>query len=125
MNQAVKILVVDDNTPFRHLLAAFLKKSGYATLEATDGQEALEILNRESVDAVLLDLQMQPVGGFTFMPEYRELGHRAPVILVTGDPSTDILERAAKMGFAGVMKKPVTEAHVLRMVARVTEPVAA
>ncbi len=124
MTQFATLLVVDDNTPFRSLLSAFLKKSGYAALEAADGQEALEALSLTAVDAVLLDLQMQPMGGFDFMRRFREMGHAMPVILVTGDPSTDILTRATQMGFAGVMKKPVTETHMLRMIARVTTPAA-
>ena len=60
MNPPATILVVDDNTPFRLLLSAFLKKSGYTVLEAEDGQRALEILNEQRADAVLLDLQMLP-----------------------------------------------------------------
>jgi CheY-like chemotaxis protein len=114
------ILIVDDNAPFRHLMAAFLHKAGYATVEAQDGQQALEILERETVQGILLDLQMLPMGGFTFMEEYAELRHTAPVILITGDPSSDILTRASKMGFAGVLKKPVTEQRILQMLERVT-----
>lgn len=113
------ILIVDDNAPFRHLIAAFLKKADYNTIEATNGLEALLLLKTEKIDAVLLDLQMLPVGGFAFMEEYNELGYTQPVIMITGDQSTDILARTSKMGIAGVLKKPVTEGRILQIVERI------
>lgn len=113
------ILIVDDNPPFRHLLVAFLKKAGYRTLEAADGQQALEVLAENTPKAILLDLQMEPMGGFGFMEEYQNRGYTIPVVLVTGDASTDVLMRASKLGFAGVLQKPVTESRVLQVVERI------
>lgn len=113
-----RILIVDDNTPFRHLLVAFLRKADFATIEAADGQEALDILEEDQPKAILLDLQMEPLGGFGFMEEYMERGYTIPVILVTGDGSNDILVRASKMGFSGVLQKPVTESRVISILQR-------
>ena len=88
---------------------------------------ALEELKRKPVDLVLLDLQMEPMGGLNFMDEFQTTEFKTiPVILITADPSTDILLRASKMGFAGVMKKPVTREQLLKMVERqFTRPEAA
>lgn len=114
------ILVVDDNPPFRNLLGAFLKKAGYGVSEAIDGQSALEFLQQNMVDLIFLDLQMQPLGGFDFMKEYTELGYKMPVVLVTGDESTDVLAVATKLGFAGILKKPISEDRILQIVKRFT-----
>jgi DNA-binding NtrC family response regulator len=112
------IMIVDDNAPFRHLMAAFLKKAGFNTIEAANGLEALLLLKTEKINVILLDLQMLPVGGFAFMEEYNELGYKLPVIMITGDQSSDVLERSSKMGFAGVLKKPVTEGRIIQSVER-------
>jgi CheY-like chemotaxis protein len=111
------ILIVDDNAPFRHLMVAFLRKGGYNTLEADDGLAALAMLQIEKVDAILLDLMM-PVSGFAFMEEYIEQGYKLPVVLITGDQSSDVLTRSSKLGFVGVLKKPVTETRILQIVER-------
>jgi CheY-like chemotaxis protein len=121
MNQLPKILLVDDNLPFRHLIAAFLKKAGYGTLEASNGREAFDVLERETPQAVFLDLLMQPVGGFAFMQEFH---HDIPVILITADDSSDVLARAMKAGFAGVLKKPVNETRIVQMAQRVVRQAA-
>lgn len=114
------ILIVDDNAPFRHLLGAFLKKADCQVSEAVDGLTALEFLAQNKPDLVFLDLQMQPLGGFDFMTEYTGMGYTAPVVLVTGDESSDILTKASKLGFAGVLKKPITEDRILQIVRRFT-----
>jgi DNA-binding NtrC family response regulator len=112
------ILVVDDNAPFRHLMAAFLNKAGYQTALAADVIYALEVLTQKKIDCILLDLQMMPMGGFGFMQEYIELKYTAPVILITGDDSSDILTRSSKLGFAGLLKKPVSESRIIQIVER-------
>jgi CheY-like chemotaxis protein len=62
------------------------------------------------------------MGGLNAMENLQVSPYRAiPVVLITADPSTDILLRASKMGFAGVMKKPVTEEQLLKMVAQQLE----
>lgn len=113
-----RILIVDDNPPFRHLLRAFLTKASCNVVEAENGLQALEKIPVEHPDLILLDLQMQPLGGFEFMREFTASGNTTPVVLITGDESTDILNHATKLGFVGVLKKPVTEARVLQIVER-------
>ncbi|MDB5478446.1 MAG: domain S-box protein [Alphaproteobacteria bacterium] len=85
MTKAPQILIVDDNKPFRFLLAAFLEKARYETAEAGDGQEALNMIASEKPAAILLDLQMQPMGGFSFLEEFNALDLTIPVIMITGD----------------------------------------
>lgn len=117
------IMIVDDNLPFRMLLRAFLQKADYQVIEAENGGQAIQALETSKPDLVLLDLLMEPVGGFDFMAQYGERGYDMPVVLITADPGADILTRASKLGFAGVLKKPVTEERVLQVVRRFTEVV--
>lgn len=118
MSDTPALLIVDDNLPFRMLLRGFLVKGGYRVFEAENGEQAMQLLAQHSFDLVLLDLQMQPVGGFEFMPQFVQQGYKMPVLLVTADPSTDILERATKLGFAAVVKKPIIEERILHIVKR-------
>jgi len=107
------ILIVDDNAPYRHLVAAFLRKDDYITIEAEDGQQALDMLAHQHVDAIVIDLQMMPMGGFGFIEKYTEKGYTAPVILVTSDQDENILEQAAHRGFCAILKKPLNEEALL------------
>lgn len=118
MSNRPTILIVDDNTPFRMLIRAFLQKEDYKVAEAENGEQALSMLDSVKPDLLLLDLQMVPIGGFDFMTAYTERGYTNPVILITGDPSTDILERASKLGIAGIVKKPITEERLMQLVKR-------
>ncbi|HEY1096210.1 MAG TPA: response regulator [Alphaproteobacteria bacterium] len=118
-NPKYSILVVDDNPPFRHLVAAWLYQAGYHVVQANDGLDALEQLNRHKVDLILLDLQMEPLGGFNFREAVGATSYNTiPTILITSDPSSDILMRASRMGFDGVMKKPIEQNRLMQMIAQ-------
>ncbi len=114
-----RILVVDDNPPFRHLVVAWLRMQDYRVYEAEDGDKALDELAKHPVDLILLDLQMEPMGGLTFMEHLQETDYKTtPVVLITADPSSDILLRISKLGFAGMMKKPIEQPALLKMIAQ-------
>src|SRR5437867_3069397 len=59
-----RVLLADDDTPVRGLLRALMVRAGYEVLEASTGQEALDLIKREPVGVVLLDLMMRGVTGF-------------------------------------------------------------
>ena len=67
----MNILTVDDNATNRKLLRVTLEAEGHTTLEAADGVEALQILNREKVDAIISDILMPNMDGFRFCHELR------------------------------------------------------
>ncbi len=113
------ILIVEDNEPTRKLLAAYVSKNGHAVIEAIDGEDALSKLKSKSIDLILLDLQMQPLGGFRFMKKIIGTEFEVPTILVTGDPSSDILHQASDLGIVGVIQKPVKETLLIKHIDRV------
>lgn len=112
-----KILVIDDNAPFRALMAAFLEKAGYIPLQAESGARALDILQSEKPSLLLVDLQMDNLGGFDFIRECYNRGIDIPAVMVTGDTGADVWDRASRLGFAGLLKKPVNEDRLLKAVA--------
>ena len=104
------ILVVDDDSVLRRLLATVLKLRGFDVLVAEDGVQALEVLgeNKQSVDLVLADIIMPQMDGWGLLEEVQALYPDLPVILLTlieeAKPTT---ERAEAMGAAACLFKPI------------------
>jgi CheY-like chemotaxis protein len=116
------VLVVDDDPDTVHLLAEALDASGYSTLRAHDGAEALRIvLTAEPTPyAVVLDLHMPGMGGWELlavMRSYRRLVN-VPAVLLTGHE----VPAAARASFDVILRKPVTAATILKAIALVGDP---
>ena len=114
------VLVVEDNDFVRMQIVAFLKSAGYLTLEASDGNGALDIIN-EDVSLAVVDVRMEPMDGFEFISLTQAEGYNIPVVLVTGDQDSSLLERANKLGVATVLMKPVQKDRLISMVGRLIE----
>ncbi len=111
------ILVVEDNDFVRLQVVTFLKEAGYVTVEATDGNAALDAMN-DNIAMAIVDVRMEPMGGFEFLGILRADGYSTPVILVTGDQTPDLLERAGKSGVSSVLMKPIQKERLVTMVGR-------
>lgn len=112
-----KILVVEDNDFVRMQIVAFLKSGGYDVVEASDGEEALKKV-QDSVSMAVVDVRMEPIGGFEFIRGLRSMGIGIPVALVTGDQDPDLLAESSKLGVAAVLMKPVQKDRLLKTVER-------
>ena len=114
------VLVVEDNDFVRTQIVTFLKGAGYETLEATDGDRALDIMN-DDVSLAVVDVRMEPMDGFDFISLINAQGYKIPVVLVTGDQDSDLLERAGKHGVSTVLLKPVQKERLISSVSRLIE----
>lgn len=93
-----RVLVVDDDTETRYLLAAMLEAEGYTTLLASGGMQALDVLSRVSPAAILLDLLMPEMDGFEVLRRIKEdrLSRDVPVFILTAkDLTKEELKRLA------------------------------
>ena len=119
MSQASKsILVVEDDQDVRDALATVLETEGYSVAKAADGQEALGQLRAASAPCViLLDLYMPVMNGWAFRDEQLRDPKLAsiPVIVVSAD--TMVARRAADLGAAGYVGKPIDFDRLLALVA--------
>lgn len=79
----VKILIVEDDQETRAIMAILLKQKGFDPVEARDGAEALEIFKNEDIDAVILDIVMPGMDGFTTAKALRRTNPALPLIAVT------------------------------------------
>lgn len=121
MDKQNLVLVVEDNDFVRMQIVTYLKEAGYGILEASEGEAALDHMANDNIDLAIVDVRMEPVGGFEFVKAIRGRNIETPVILVTGDQTPDILERAGQWGVAAVLMKPVQKERLLKTVTRTIE----
>ncbi len=105
------ILLVEDQPLQRRLLYHALK-SDYRVLEASDRRTALECLEREPVDLVVLDLHLPPdpgtaQEGLLLHEAIREMARPVPVVVVTSDTDPRLPDELARRGVAGFLRKPL------------------
>ena len=118
MEKQKTILVVEDNDFVRMQIASFLKSAGYEVLEATEGNAALDVMG-DDICLAVVDVRMEPMGGFEFISMIQAEGYDIPVILVTGDQNSTLLEKAGKLGVVTVLMKPVQKERLVSMVERI------
>ncbi|HRW47425.1 MAG: PAS domain S-box protein [Caldilinea sp.] len=102
------ILVVEDDQALRTTLVEFLETLEYTVLEATDGTDALHLLDAgaEQPALILSDVVMPHMGGVALLKELYRRERRVPVILLTGHTMGDVLDGLRELGMAGWMPKP-------------------
>ncbi len=81
-----RVLVIDDDSPSREILACILRTAGYLVAEAPTGLEGLQFLQEAPVDLLITDLQMPGMSGWKIAQAARRLWPGLPIVLVTGNP---------------------------------------
>jgi len=112
----MKVLIADDNDASCKLLRALLEADGHAVIAASDGREALELLERHQVDAIISDLLMPNLDGFRLCREIRRDSrrHRTPFICYTAIYcSLDDEKLAFDLGADAYLRKPSSRATIL------------
>ncbi len=102
----IRILVIDDEPPIRKLLRMGLSSQGYHILEAPDGRAALELLGREKLDLVILDLGLPDMKGHELLRVIRERDENIPVVVLSsrGDEAGKV--EAFDLGADDYVTKP-------------------
>ena len=102
-----KILVVEDNKNMKKLMTTYLKRSNYETLEAEDGEEALEIMDNNHVDLIISDIMMPNMDGYELTKELRNANYTIPILFVTAKDTIDDKREGFLLGVDDYMVKPV------------------
>lgn len=108
-----QILVVEDDRHTARLMEAVLSTAGYKVFQAGDGLEALEVMDHQHVDLILLDIMMPNMDGFEFVESVRESGDMIPVLMVTAKELQKDKIRGFKSGVDDYLVKPVDEEEML------------
>ncbi len=102
------ILIVDDETSILKTLSGILSDEGFETITATNGYEALKILDTESPDLVLLDIWMPGMDGIDTLKEIRKNHPTLQVIMITGHGTVETAVTATKIGAFDFIEKPIS-----------------
>jgi len=106
MDEKIKILVVDDEKVVRDGCQRVLGGKGYNVLTATNGKEALEILEESTIDVILLDLKMPVMSGEEMLERTTESYPDIPIIIITGHGTIDKAVECMKKGAYDFITKP-------------------
>ena len=114
------ILIVENEASNRILIERVLSTRGYRCISATNGQEALDVLDREQVDLILTDLSMPVLDGYRTTQLIRARPHLAnvPIVAVTAYALSDEGEAAKRIGCTEYLTKPFKPRQLLDLVAR-------
>ncbi len=110
------ILVVEDNADMRELFCTVLSDSGYNTISAADGLEALEIMDREYIDLIVVDVMMPGMDGYELTKTLREAKMELPILMVTAKDQFEDIQNGFRAGTDDYMIKPI---NVKELVLRV------
>jgi DNA-binding response OmpR family regulator len=116
-----RILLVDDEPDIRFLTKTMLQRAGFEVVEAESGEEGLEMLERDKVDLVLLDVAMPGINGWEMCRKIKanwKLRH-IPVVMFTVYGSEEDVEQSRECGADAHIKKPFDMEELLRIVDRI------
>ncbi len=101
------ILIVEDDKNLRKLIVTCLKKNNYNTYEATNGEEALDVLDKNFTDLVITDIMMPKMDGFELVKELRESKYNVPILLITAKGGIEDKKCGFTLGADDYMVKPI------------------
>lgn len=107
------ILVADDDKNTRLLMEAVLKAADYTVFTASDGEEALNVLDKEHIDLVVLDVMMPNMDGYEFTRAVRDSHSNLPILMVSAKQLPADKKQAFLVGTDDYMTKPVDEEEML------------
>ncbi len=105
--KSIRILIADDHKLFRRALSNLIRTFGFPTTlyEASNGQEAIEIITKNPVDIVLLDIQMPVLSGIETMKRLKDLALRPTVIVLTQFDEQSLISYMLHLGASGFILK--------------------
>ncbi|KIR03704.1 Two-component response regulator colocalized with HrtAB transporter [Lachnospiraceae bacterium TWA4] len=107
------ILVVEDDKSTRKLMTAVLKHAGYEVFSAENGEDALQFMDKQHIDLILLDVMMPKMDGYEFTETLRSVGDNTPILMVTAKQLPEEKCKGFLVGTDDYMVKPVNEDEML------------
>ena len=107
-----KILIAEDNRELRQLFQHVLLKNGYTVKGVSDGQEALDALEKDYYDLIISDIMMPNMDGYELVRSLRDAGDSIPVLMVTAKDAFDDMRMGFLSGTDDYMVKPIELAEL-------------
>ena len=107
------ILVVDDDKNAQILMREILESENYTVSVADNGESAMEVLDREYIDLVILDIMMPKMDGYEFTEQLREVNNDLPILMISAKQLSSDRKKGYRLGIDDYMTKPVDEEEML------------
>jgi DNA-binding NtrC family response regulator len=117
MTKKPRILIADDESQIRDIIAGAISDLGYTHVEAADGAAALEIIRAGQIDVIVSDVMMPKLSGMQLLEAIRTDGLETPFILVTGYGTKEYCIKALRLGAFDFIEKPFEIAEMTRVIA--------
>jgi DNA-binding NtrC family response regulator len=114
--QVGSVLVVDDEPIVRESIRDWLVNAGYQVATAESGEEALEIVGKQDVGIMIVDVRLPGKTGITVLKEVKALKPQIKSIVITAYPSTELAAEAMKLGAVDYLIKPIAPDELERLV---------
>ncbi len=102
------ILVVEDDEMLNKMICAKLKQESYLVFSSSDGEQALDLLDREHIDLIISDIMMPNMDGYELAKELRDAAYTLPILMITAKNQIEDMERGFRAGTDGYMIKPIS-----------------
>ena len=102
-----KILVVEDDKNLRKLIVTCLEKANYTVFDTKNGEEALDLMDREYVDLIVTDIMMPEMDGYELIKELREANYNTPILIITAKEDIEDKRTGFSLGADDYMVKPI------------------
>lgn len=116
----MKILIIDDEELIRDVIKEYCLNENYEVLEAGNGIEALEVLKRETVDAIVLDIMMPKMDGYTFFKKMKE-EYQIPTIVVSARSDEYDKLHGFDLGIDDYLTKPFSPKELIARIKAITK----
>ena len=116
-----RVLVVDDQEILRRVLCKYLLKEGFEPIEASQGEQAIDLYRATRPAVVLSDIMMPKMDGLALLKRIKEIDNQAVVVLMTGYGSEEILMEALRGGATHYFKKPFNFQELVDFLSQVIE----
>ena len=101
------ILVVEDGKNLRKLITTYLQRNKYNTYEATNGEEALNVLDQSYIDLIVSDIMMPKMDGYELIKSLREAKYDVPILIITAKSEIEDKKEGFLLGADDYMVKPI------------------
>jgi CheY-like chemotaxis protein len=120
-SKTISVLVVDDSALNRLVIVEYLKGKEIKILEAEDGEQALQIIELEKPDIILLDLIMPVMDGFEVLEILKKQENKIPIIVITAYLKGNTFQRCKELGAKGFLNKPIKMQELFNLISQVLE----
>jgi len=107
-----RVLVIDDDEIILSLFKETLEEQGHTVVTADTSAKGLAYVMQQDFDLIFLDLKMSGTDGAEILRQMRSVKNKLPVIIITGYPDSEMMERAMRQGPLGVMLKPFDDSDI-------------